>query len=236
MGSKKNVDMSANTDTVKVVKSTTPEVDLNNNIEPTKKKKEHKKNRSKKYIASKARVDRTKKYSTKDAVTLIKKLSYSKFDGTVTLDAVVKETGKLGNFSLPHSTGKTIKVVIVNDAVLEDIKAGNINFDALITTPAYMPKIAKFARVLGPKGLMPNPKNGTVTAKPEVKKAELEKGSFDLKTEKKAPVIHVTIGKVSSADKDLVENINYLITALKSKLTQVSISATMSPSVKIELN
>jgi len=236
MGSKKNVDMSANTDTVKVVESTTPEVDLENNIKETPKKKEHKRNRSKKYVASKARVDKTKKYSTKDAVALIKKLSYSKFDGSITLDGVVKETGKLGTFSLPHSNGKSIKVAIVDDKLLKEIEAGNIDFDALVTTPAYMPKIAKFARVLGPKGLMPNPKNGTVTAKPEVKKAELEKGSFDLKTEKKAPVIHVTIGKVSGKDKELIANIEYLLTSLKTKLNQASISATMSPSVKLEIN
>ena len=136
---------------------------------------------------------------------------------------------------MPHSTGKSIKVAIVSDALLEKIAAGEIDFDALVTTPQFMPKLAKHARVLGPKGLMPNPKNGTVTAKPKEKKAELEKGSFDLKTQKKEPAIHVNIGKVSMDDKKLVENISYLLEKLNEKIVQASISATMSPSVKLEI-
>ena len=242
MGSKKNVDMSASETTVKVVEAVASEkqTQVDGTQEDVKKEtkkvsKITKKVRSKKYKSSRSKVDKTKKYSITEAVALVKTLSYSKFDGTITLDGVTKETGKIGTFSLPHSTGKSIKVAIVNDLVIEKIAAGNIDFDALVTTPAFMPKLAKHARVLGPKGLMPNPKNGTVTAKPKEKKAELEKGSFDLKTQKKEPVIHVSIGKVSMDDKVLIENIKYLLEKLKDKLVQASISASMSPSVKIEV-
>lgn len=194
-----------------------------------------KKARSKKYVAARARVDKTRKYSIEEAVETVKKLSYSKFDGTVTLDGVVREVGTVSTLTLPHSTGKSIKVAIVDDEVLAQIEAGNIDFDALVTTPQYMPKLAKHARVLGPKGLMPNPKNGTVTPKPELKKAELEKGTFDLKTEKKRPVIHVTVGKTSMDTTALVENIDAVLNAAKGKIQSASISATMSPSVKIEV-
>ncbi|MCB9813531.1 MAG: 50S ribosomal protein L1 [Pseudomonadales bacterium] len=234
MGSKKNVDMSASETVVKVVEdiSTTAEDKVEAKMET---KKVSKRIRSKKYVSNRARVDKTKKYSALEAVKLIKTLSYSKFDGSITIDGVINEVGKVGTFSLPNSTGKSIKVSIVDDALIEKIAAGEIDFDALVTTPAFMPKLAKYARVLGPKGLMPNPKNGTVTSKPNEKKAELEKGSFDLKTEKKQPVIHVTVGKTSFDDKKIVENIEYLFSKLKGKIHRASISATMSPSVKLEI-
>jgi large subunit ribosomal protein L1 len=238
MGSKKNVDMSATEDKIKVVESAedanTPVVEGETAVE-AKKVSAPRRIRSKKYVSSRSKVDKTKNYSLSEAITTIKKLSYSKFDGTITFDGVVGEPGKLGSVSLPHSTGKSIKVAIVDDDLLAELKAGNIDFDALVTTPQFMPKIAKFARVLGPRGLMPNPKNGTVTPKPELKKAELEKGKFDLKTEKKNPVIHVVIGKVSMDEKSLTENIEALYAATKGKLVSASISATMSPSVKLEV-
>lgn len=250
MSSKKNVDMSATEDVIKVVASPdapaeTAEVatlDPATEASKTAKVKAEpkkvtavKRARSKKYATVRSRVDKTRKYSVAEAVTAIKKLSYSKFDGTLTLDAVAKEIGKFATITLPHATGKSVRVAIVDNAVLADIEAGNINFDVLITAPQYMPKLAKFARTLGPKGLMPNPKNGTVTPKPEMKKAELEKGAFDLKTEKKAPVIHVSVGKVSMDDAALVENIEAVMTTAKGRLLSASLSATMSPSIKLEV-
>lgn len=235
MGSKKNVDMSATQDTVKVVKTEETVVENSGEEKQVARVVALKRSRSKKYTKTRSQVDKTRKYSVSDAITTIKKLSYTKFDGTISLDGVVKEIGKVASVTLPHSTGKSIKVAIVDDAVLAEIEAGNIDFDALVTTPQFMPKLAKHARVLGPKGLMPNPKNGTVTPKPELKKAELEKGTFELKTEKKRPVIHVTVGKVSMDDKALAENIEAIFAAAKGKLQAASISATMSPSVKLEV-
>jgi large subunit ribosomal protein L1 len=124
----------------------------------------------------------------------------------------------------------------VDEALIKKIEAGEINFDVLITEPRYMPQLAKFAKVLGPKGLMPNPKNGTVTANPELKKQELEGGKITIKGEKKAPLMHVSLGKTSAETKALVENLQALETALRGKLLKMSISATMSPSVKVTLS
>lgn len=237
MGSKKNVDMSSTEDKVKVVASVDAHSEAQTTVtEKTSATQTPKRVRSKKYVTTRSKVDKTKKYPVAEAIAAIKKLSYTKFDGTLTLDGVVKEVGKVASLTLPHATGKSIRVAIVDDALLAEIEAGTINFDALVTTPQYMPKLAKFARVLGPKGLMPNPKNGTVTPKPENKKAELEKGTFDLKTEKKNPVIHVSIGKVSMEDSELIENIEALMTITKGKLLSASLSATMSPSVKLEIS
>lgn len=246
MGTKKNVDMSTKETTVKVVEEVTEaQMDAVINDDGSTEAKASKETgyggnakrriRSKKYVSIRSKVDKTKKYPVSEAIALIKSLSYSSFDGTITLDGVVREAGKVATLSLPNSTGKTVKVEIVTDEVIEKIAAGTIDFDVLVTTPAFMPKLAKYARVLGPKGLMPNPKSGTVTSKPKEKKAELEKGSFDLKTEKKAPVVHINIGKVSMNDKKLIENVDYLLGRLKDQMLQATISATMSPSIKLEL-
>ena len=222
--------------TVKIVETNQPIVtETTEGVEeaPVVAKKEAR-SRSKKYVAVRAQVDKTKVYDPFSAIELTKRLSYSSFDGTITVDAVVKEVGAQGKVTLPHSTGKALRVAIVDDALLAEIEAGNLDFDALVTTPQFMPKLAKFARVLGPKGLMPNPKNGTVTPNPEQKKAILEKGELTLKTEKKRPVMHVTIGKVSQDTKELVENFNALMNILTGKVVKSTLSATMSPGVKVD--
>lgn len=236
MGSKKNVDMSATTDVVKIVENTQPveETTAEGTVAVAPVAKKASRVRSKKYVATRSQVDKTKIYDAFSAIELVKKLSYSSFDGTITVDAVVKDVGALGKITLPFSTGKSVKVGIVDDALLVEIEAGNIDFDYLVTTPQFMPKLAKHARVLGPRGLMPNPKNGTVTGNPEQKKADLEKGELNIKTEKKRPVIHVTIGKVSQDTKELVENFKALMTFLTGKVMKSAVSATMSPGVKID--
>jgi large subunit ribosomal protein L1 len=193
--------------------------------------------RSKTYVSNRRLVDRTKFHKLSDAVALVKKTSYSKFVGTITADLVLKDQKTQIDIAFPHSTGQTKKVVIVDDALLKSIEKGVIDFDILIATPDFMPKIAKFARVLGPKGLMPNPKMGTVTTDPEKKKKELEGGKITLKTEKKAPLMHVVIGKSDMKDNELIENITLLIKKINPrKIAKLVISATMSPGVKIDLS
>ena len=96
-----------------------------------------------------------------------------------------------------------------------------------------MPKLAKLAKILGPKGLMPNPKNGTLTPKPELKKKALEAGAFTLKTEKKAPLMHLVIGKVSMDDKMLEENILAVLKALKNRILKVAIAPSMGPAIRL---
>lgn len=231
MGSKKNVDMSTNEDVVKVVESTdAPQT------EKTSKKAKASAGRSKKYVAARSLVDKTKHYDAFAAVELVKRLSYSKFDGTISADIVVKEAGNQVDVAFPHSTGKVLRVAIADDSVISEIEAGTINFDVLVTAPNMVPKLAKFARVLGPRGLMPNPKNGTITPNPEQKKKELESGKTTIKTEKKQPVMHVTIGKASMDTKALVENVTALIEALGTKAVRLSLTSSMSPSVKVKIN
>ncbi len=235
MGSKKNVDMTATSDTVKVVKTVEPTPE-ETPVEETAPKAVKTKGRGKKYQAVRSKIDKTKEYDAFSAVELIKKLSYSKFDGTITAHLILKETGASASITFPHSTGKSINVAIASDEVLKQVEAGQLDFDVLVASPAFMPKLTKFARVLGPKGLMPNPKTGTLTSNPEEKKKQLEAGEITVRTEKKAPLIHITVGKVSHPTKDLVENIQELMKAFKGKVIKLSIAATMSPAVRVMIN
>lgn len=240
MGSKRNVSMSTTTDTVKVVADEMAEADVDSAAQPgsasSKTKKSTKAKRGKRYVAARSMIDKTKLYTVTEAVEMVKRSSFAKFDASITVDGVVREIGEQGSLSFPHSTGKTLTVAIVTDELIEQIEAGNIDFDVLLTTPAFMPKLAKFARVLGPKGLMPNPKNGTITQDPAAKKKELEKGKVTIKTEKKAPLIHVIVGKKSFESEKLVANIEALITTLDARLKKLTISAAMGPGIKIKLS
>lgn len=234
MGSKKNVDKTSTEEKIKIVEAApAPVAEADQAEEKAAAPKKAKRLRGKKYQAVRAKVDKSKSYNPAEAVELVKKLSYSKFVGSLEAHLVVKEVGQNVDLALPHSTGKSVKVAIVDAALLSDIEAGKIDFDVLVASPEFMPKLAKFARVLGPKGLMPNPKNGTLTPKPEIKKKELEAGKFNLKTEKKAPLMHLSIGKMDMSSKELTENLEALLKVLNGKLLKVSIAASMSPSVKV---
>lgn len=238
MGSKKTVNVTSSPDEIKKVevekkaKKTTDKVEKKAKAQPLKHKT--KKTRSKKYQAVRSKVDRTKTYDPFAAIELVKKLSYTKFSGTITAHLAVKEQGISQEITLPHSTGQTKKIEIASEEVLKKIEAGEIDFDILLSTPQFMSKLTKYAPVLGPKGLMPNPKNGTLTPNPEKKKKELEAGAIVAKTEKKAPLIHVVIGRTDMDTKQLTENLQTLINAFKNKLRKVTLSATMSPGVKVE--
>ena len=195
--------------------------------------KKSKKVRGKKYQAVRAQLDKTKTHDPASAIALVKKFSYSKFDASIEAHIVVKEIGTSVDLTLPHNTGKSVKVAIADEALLAEIEQGKINFDVLLASPELMPKLAKLAKVLGPKGLMPNPKNGTLTPKPELKKKELEAGAFTLKTEKKAPLMHLVIGKVSMDDKMLEENILAVLKALKNRILKVAIAPSMGPAIRL---
>lgn len=223
----------------KEVKKPTPKKKLSQPSKP-KSTKPHPKSmhhqRSKKYQEVQKLVKRDKKYNLEEAIKLVKKISYAHFDASVDLHINVTRTGKLGEVDLPHSSGKTKRVVVVDDKVLKQIEDGQLDFDVLITHPQYMPKLAKFARILGPKGLMPNPKNGTITTEPEKVKAKLEKGNhLILKTEAKAPLIHLSIGRASFPEKQLKENIAAVLNAFKpSEVKAVFLAPTMGPSIRLQ--
>ncbi len=115
--------------------------------------------RGKNYLQAKKMIDKSKIYPVKEAIELLKKLSLAKFDQTIELHLNVLEKGLFGEANLPHFKGKARKIAIFSDEIGAEIKSGKINFDILLATPADMPKILPLAKILGPKGLMPNPKN-----------------------------------------------------------------------------
>ena len=192
--------------------------------------------RGKKYTEAKAKVNPTKLFPLKEALGLVKETSYSSFDGAVELHLVVKKTGTSARVTLPHSAGKEKKVEIATEATIKKLTEGKIDFDVLLATPEMMPKLVPFARLLGPKGLMPNPKNGTLIS--DVKKAAGFPGNtISVKTEKEAPLIHTVVGRVSQKEGELLENAEAIFKALggTKQIVKAYAKASMGPSVKIAI-
>ena len=191
--------------------------------------------RSKKYREMIKLVDKNTQYSLADAVDLVKKTSIGKFDSAVELHAKIKVETTRGTLALPHGTGKTKKVAVADDATLEALAAGKMDFDVLLATPAQMPKLAKFAKVLGPKGLMPSPKAGTVTTDIEKVTKEISGGRIEYRADKNG-VIHLSVGRVSFTNEQLVENIEALLAVLiNAKIQTLSLASTMGPGVRVRL-
>jgi large subunit ribosomal protein L1 len=189
--------------------------------------------------ASKSKVDSQKKYGIEEAVKLVKVTNITKFASTVTLhlNLVTKDAPTRVELTFPHMAGVAKRIAIVTDELLKDIEKGKIEFDILLTTPAFMPKLAKFARILGPKGLMPSPKAGTVAADPEKKAKEFAAGKTVVKAEAKFPLMHVTVGKIDQPEAELIANIKALLDAVKLKnVTKATLASTMSPGIKLQLN
>lgn len=214
-----------------------------------------------------AGIDREKIYSLEEAVKLIKSKAKAKFDETIDLtinlnvDVRKSDQNIRGALVLPHGTGKTLRVaVFAKDAkadeakkagadlvgaedLAEKIKKGEMNFERCVATPDMMPLVGTLGKILGPKGLMPNPKLGTVT--PDVASAvkAAKGGQIEYRAEKEG-IVHAGVGKASFAEKALMENVKALSsTIMKSKpdtikgafLVKASLSSTMGPSVKINL-
>jgi len=222
--------------------------------------------RGKKYRLAAEKVDRNKQYSLDEAVALLKEVSYVKFDGTVDLainlgvDPRHADQNVRGTTPLPHGLGKTVRIVVFakGDAAMQAqsagveavggddlatrISGGWLDFDQVIATPDMMGVVGKLGRVLGPRGLMPNPKLGTVTF--EVTKAinELKAGRTEFRVDK-AGIAHCPVGKASFASDKLADNIRAVLeTVVKAKpstakgtyLKKISVSSTMSPGIKID--
>ena len=221
--------------------------------------------RGKKYQEALKLVDRTKKYPLAEAVELLKKTSYAKFDATVeiafklNIDPRKAEQNLRGAISLPNGTGRVVRVlVIAKDAkakealaagadyagdveYLEKIKAGWFEFDTLIATPDMMGELGKLGRLLGPKGLMPNPKTGTVTMEVEKTVKEFKAGKVEYRTDKAGNIL-VPVGKVSFENDKLVENMKTIYNQLMRikpstvkgvYMANVAITATMAPGIKV---
>ena len=221
---------------------------------------------TKKQKESLAKFDKAKSYGLNEAVEVVKGITYTNFDASVDLDVRLGVDPRKANqmvrgiVTLPHGTGKTVRVLALVtpdkedeaktagadyvglDDFIEKIKQGWTDIDVVITMPQVMPKIGPLGKVLGPRGLMPNPKTGTVTM--EVGKAikEVKAGKIDFKVDKYG-IIHASIGKVSFESEQLVDNAKELLqTILKLKpsaakgtyMKSVYVSSTMSPGVQIE--
>ncbi|KKU62826.1 MAG: hypothetical protein UX87_C0043G0005 [Candidatus Amesbacteria bacterium GW2011_GWA1_47_16] len=191
--------------------------------------------RSKSYQAAKSQIDADRKYTLAEGLGLLRKVTLAKFDGTVELHINLKDKGLTKSLNLPHSSGKTRRVAVADADTLTKIESGKIDFDILLATPAQMAGLVKFAKVLGPRGLMPNPKNGTVVPDPEAAAKKLSgSNTVQLKTDKDAPVVHTTVGKLSQKDKELEENIRAIVSYLPA-VQKVVLKSTMSPAIKLEI-
>jgi large subunit ribosomal protein L1 len=196
--------------------------------------------RSSSYMAKVELVERSKKYSISEAVELVKKLSTSKFDGTVNLAVRLEKTKKAedairGTIKLVHGTGKKQKVEIVSEELIEKIKKGVVDFDILVATPSMMPKLGALAKILGPKGKMPNPKDGTVVDDPKAVIEDLSEKIVRYRADA-GRNIHMPVGKISWENNKLVENIAQVLKSLsRLKKESATISPTMGPGVKIDV-
>jgi len=223
----------------------------------------------KKYVEASSKVEKNKQYTLDEAVKLVKDTSITKFDSSVELavklniDTKKADQQMRGSLVLPNGNGKTKKILVLakgaqaeaakkagadyvgeQDMIDKIAKENWFDFDIIIATPDMMPSLGKIGKVLGPKGLMPNPKTGTVTPTPDKVVEDVKKGMIEYRADQYGN-IHCLVGKVSFDEKALNENIVYVISAIakarpssvKGKYIQnISISSTMGPGIHVDQN
>ncbi len=235
---------------------------------PRPKAKPRVKTYSKKQKAARELVDKARLYTLQEAVELAPKLSQTKFDASVELHIALGIDPRQADQQfrtgvvLPAGTGKSVRVAVLaepklaeaakqagadlsdSDQILADIEKGKFDFDILVATPAQMAVLGRHAKALGPKGLMPSPKSGTVSADPAKAVSEIKKGRLDLKNDANG-IIHVAFGKVSFKPADLLANAQAVVTTVvQNRPTGVKgvyiksafVAASMSPSIKLDTN
>lgn len=224
--------------------------------------------RGKNYRKLAEQVDRSKTYSLNEALDLATKTSPVKFDAAVELHVVLGVDPRQADqnirttVSLPHGTGKTVRVavfapsdqhaaareagadIVGEDDFLQQLEKGELNFDILIATPQQMPKLGKYARTLGPRGLMPNPKSGTVATNVAKAVQDAKAGRVEYRVDKQA-IVHLGIGRVSFGADKLADNARAFFTSLLavkptslkgSFIVSVSAATTMGPGIKVDVN
>ena len=224
--------------------------------------------RSKRYQEAVKKVDKNKIYPIAEAIKLAKQTNITKFDASVEvhvrlgIDSKKGEQQVRGTITLPQGTGKTKKIAVFvgpekekeakeagadligGQELIDSIKSsGKVDFDIALATPDMMPKLAVIAKILGPKGLMPSPKNETITTNLKKTIGELKKGKVNFKNDDTGNV-HQVIGKVSFEDKKIIDNYQALIEAIKKAkpssskgiyIKNISISSSMGPGIKVQL-
>ncbi|MBU3939800.1 50S ribosomal protein L1, partial [bacterium] len=198
---------------------------------------------SKRYKSLILKIDKAKSYPLPEAVDLLLTMTNAKMDETIEVHLSTRVDKLTGSVNLPYGTGKKQKVVIVDDKVIDNISNGRIDFDILIAAPSFMPKLARLARILGPKGLMPNPKTGTVTPDVATAVANVKGGQVAFRVDKKGN-IHAGIGKVSFEADKIAENLSAFVGAINKHkpatakgryIKNAALSLTMSPAVKLDI-
>jgi len=197
-----------------------------------------------------------KLYSVREALELLPKTSFVKFDPAVEIHLGVSEKNIKGSVNLPHLKAKTKEkkylvfsekkphedsknVVVATEKTIDDLQSGKLkprrDFDIVIASPKFMPSLAKIAKILGPRGMMPNPKNGTVTENFEKFLEDSKTASTQFKADPLSPVVHIKIGKLSQKQEELIQNMKALILAVgASKIKKATITTTMGPAIKID--
>ena len=223
---------------------------------------------SRRYIENRNKTDQKIPSNLEEAVLLLKETSTVKFVESVELHVNLNIDPKYADqqlratVTLPNGIGKETRIAVLtnpenfeeaklagadiigNDDLIEEISKGNINFDLLIATPSMMPKLAKLGRVLGPKGLMPSPKSGTVSSTLESTVTEFKKGKFEYKADKTG-IVHVNFGKIDFTNVQLIENLTALYKSIEQNrppgvkgkyFKSLFICTTMGSSIKLDLN
>lgn len=216
--------------------------------------------KGKNYREAFALIDRTKLYSLKEALELAQKTSRIKFDASVELhinlnvDPRQADQNIRGNLVLPHGTGKSIRVAVFDDAktdadlsgvetITKQLEKSEINFDVLICSPQNMARLGKYARLLGPRGLMPNPKSGTVAVDVAKAVTEAKAGKIDYRVDSTG-IIHVSAGKVSFKPDQLLANAEALLMSVRNAkpasvksnyVKSIHVATTMGPGIKVEI-
>ncbi len=204
--------------------------------------------RGKHFRKSAELIEKGKQYDLEAAIALAQKTSHVKFDATVELhinlavDPRQADQNIRDNLLLPAGTGKTVRVAVASDDLLAKLDKGTIDFDVLVATPDFMPKLGKYARVLGPKGLMPNPKSGTVTTDIDKAVAEAQAGRVEYRVDTTG-IVHLAIGKVSFTPAQLLQNLQAVLASIKAnkpssvKATYVKamhLTTSMGPSIALD--
>jgi large subunit ribosomal protein L1 len=204
--------------------------------------------RGKQFRKNAEQIDKSKNYSLEEAISLAKSTSHVKFDATVELhvnlgvDPRQADQNIRDNLVLPAGSGKTVRVAIADEALLAKLDKGTIDFDVLVSRPDFMPKLGKYARVLGPRGLMPNPKSGTVTTNVDQAVAEAKAGRVEYRVDSTG-IVHLGVGKVSFTPAQLLDNVQAVLDSIRSNkpsgvkgnyFKSVHLTTSMGPSISVE--